>query len=157
MVTRCTSVPVVSVASRSSIGTNARFSRNSAPPICISAAPAGVSHRTVGRPEALVVAKALPGSFKSTKRFMSATRAPADSLANASLLRAVKKRTNSFWLCEHAAESTSRSAAVGPLAALGGVAGLSATRELDSCAVTCHVNSQDSVLRRRNLANIFCG
>src|SRR5208282_5162963 len=115
---------VESVASRNSTGINATLSRVSAPPIWISAAPAGVSQRTMGRPEGLVVTEGLPGSLSSTKRFMNATRDAGAIRENDSLLRAVRKRSKSFWLCEQAAVSTSRSAADGPLGAVVCAAGI---------------------------------
>jgi hypothetical protein len=67
---------------------------------------------------------------------MKATRAAGAMRANDSLLRAVRKREKSFWLCEQAAVKTSRRAASGPFGdadeaeAEAEAEGL----ELDSCA-----------------------
>ena len=64
------------MASRRSTGIKAMLSRVARRlPIWISAAPAGVSQRTMGRPEGLAVTEGVPGSLRSTKRFMKATRA----------------------------------------------------------------------------------
>src|SRR5882724_2086295 len=126
-----TFAPIVSVASRTSTGRKARLSAISAPPICASAAPPGVSQRTSGLPDAPVTSAGLPGSSSSTKRFISATRAPGVSVPKVSAFRAVRNFVNSRSFCEQAAESASRSARLGPVTALGGLLpGL----ELDSCA-----------------------
>src|SRR5580658_2654584 len=134
---------VESVASRKLTGMNATLSRVSAPPIRISAAPAGVSQRTMGRPEGLAVTEGLPASLRSTNRFMKATRAAGAMRLNASLLRAVRNRAKSFWLCEQAAIKTSRSAADGPFGEVGGAE----ESELDSCAETPVMKNTSSTAR----------
>src|SRR5204862_7925772 len=96
------------------MGRNAILSRWSAPPICISVVTSGVWQRRIGRPAGFADTLGLPGSFSSTKRFMNARRAGGVMRENASLLRAVRKRTNSVWFWEQAAASTVFNAALGP-------------------------------------------
>src|SRR3984957_16716098 len=154
--------PEESVASRKSTGRNATLSRVSAPPIWISAAPAGVSQRTMGRPAGLAVTAGLPASLSRTNRFMKATRAAGAMRENDSLLRAVRKLANSFWLCEQAAFRTSRSAADGPFGEAAWAAGF----PLDSCAEAPLASGSSSAVRRsavavtvffRNFTSILCG
>src|ERR1700676_908001 len=137
--------PEESVASRKSTGKNAILSRVSVPPIWISAAPAGVSQRTMGRPAGLAVTEGLPGSLRSTNRFMKATRAAGAMREKDSLLRAVRKRAKSFWLCEQAAVRTSRSAADGPFGEPAWAAGF----EPDACAEAPLASGSSSAVRRR--------
>src|SRR6266404_4154128 len=135
--TRIALAPVASVASRTSTGRNARLSEISAPPICNSAAPAGVSQRIVGRPEPVGSREGLPVSFKSTKRFMSATRAEGVRCAKVSAFRAVRYLEKACSFCEQAADKASRKAAVGAsgaIAAAVGAAVLTCGAELLSCA-----------------------
>src|SRR5208282_459934 len=162
MVTWIALASVESVASRNSTGRNATLSRVSAPPIWISAAPAGVSQRTMGRPEGLAVTEGLPGSLRSTKRFMKATRAAGAMRKNDSLLRTVRKRAKSFWLCEQAAVRTSRSAVDGPFCELGCEAGV----ELESCPEAAPASDNNSAARTsagtlkaivRNFTSVLCG
>src|SRR6266849_6190577 len=133
--TRIALAPVVSVASRTSTGRNARLSEISAPPICNSAAPAGVSQRIVGRPEPVGSREGLPVSFKSTKRFMSATRAEGVRWAKVSAFRAVRYLDKDCSLCQQAANRASRKAAVGASGAFVEAAAVPAcAAELLSCA-----------------------
>src|SRR5207245_9046951 len=91
------------------------LSRISAPPICISVVTLGVSQRTIGRPEAFRDTLALPGSLRSTNRFIRATRAEGVMRENASLLCAVRYRVKSFELWEQAAARMSLSVPPGPV------------------------------------------
>src|ERR1700688_4305258 len=151
-------LPTVSVASRTSIGRKARLSAVSAPPICSSAAPAGVWHCTVGRPEGLGRSDGLPGSLRSTKRFIKATRAEGVRRAKVSALRAVRNFANDCSLCEQAAEMASRSAAAGePGTAVAGELALASAREPDSCAGRyCAGKNPSAISRRKRLGNNFC-
>src|SRR5258706_3920195 len=163
--TRITLAPVVSVASRTCTGRKARLSEISAPPICNSAAPPGVSHWMVGRPEALGSREGLPGSFKSTKRFMSATRAAGVRCAKVSALRAVRNLEKDCSLCEQAADKASRKAAVGAsgaIAAAVGAAVLTCGAELLSCAGATDPQSNSTAAkanlndRARRTTSILC-
>src|SRR4029077_19676415 len=72
----------------------------------------------------------------STKRFINAKRAVGVMRVNASRLRAVRKRANSVWFWEQAAERTAFSAPLGPpvfIGSLGAVVLLPPGLELDSC------------------------
>src|SRR5579871_262874 len=139
--------PTVSVASRISTGSSARLSSTSAPPICISAAPTGVSQRTSGRPAAPVIRDGLPGSFSSTNRFINATRAPAVSVAKVCALRVVRYLVNSVSSCRHAAANACRNARLGPVNGVAfpvGAAGGAPTLfgfELDSWAASAQVTA----------------
>src|ERR1700687_1222135 len=133
--TRITLAPVVSVASRTSTGRKARLSEISAPPICNSAAPPGVCQWTVGRPEPVGSREGLPGSFKSTNRFMNATRAKGGRWAKVFTFRDVRNLEKDCSLCEQAADKASRKAAVGASGAfVAGVTVLPGAAELVSCA-----------------------
>src|SRR5215468_9508710 len=57
--------------------------------------------------------EALPASLSSTKRFMKEMRAVGVSCEKVCALRAVRNLAKSFWLCAHAADKASRSAALG--------------------------------------------
>src|SRR5260221_11085815 len=82
----------------------------------------------VGRPEALGNREGLPGSFKSTKRFMSATRAEGVRCAKVSALRAVRNFEKACSLCEQAADKASRKAAVGAPRAIAAAVGAAVLR-----------------------------
>src|ERR1700738_1529654 len=89
----------------------------------------------VGRPEALGSREGLPGSFKRTKRFMSATRAAGVRCAKVSAFRVVRNLEKACSLCEQAADKASRRAAVGASGApVAGVALLACGGELLFCA-----------------------
>ena len=133
----CALAPVESVASWSSSGKNATLSWMSAPPICISVVPPGVSQRTMGRPEGFAEIAALPGSPRRTKRFISARRAAGVMREKESLLRTVRKRANSVWFWAQAAASALLKALPGALcaeAALDALAELGSGFERESCA-----------------------
>src|SRR5216684_12395 len=159
ILTRTALLPTVSVASRTSTGRKARLSAVSAPPICSSAAPPGVWQCTMGRPEGLGSSEGLPGSLRSTKRFIKATRAEGVRCAKVSALRAVRNFAKACSLCEQAAEMASRRAAVGEPGALA-VAELALPavgRELDSCArMHCAGKNASRVSKRNRLGEIFC-
>src|SRR5437879_8852281 len=141
------------------MGRNAILSRSSAPPICISVVTSGVWQRRMGRPAGFADAVGLPGSFRSTKRFINATRAGGVMRENASLLRAVRKRTNSVWFWEQAAESTAFSAALGPpifVVSLGVFAELPPGLELESCERAFAAVSRMAQLRKKSSPRIFC-
>src|ERR1700730_15455586 len=88
-----------------------------------------------GRPEADGSRDGWPDSFKSTKRFISATRAAGVRCANVSAFRAVRNLEKDCSLCEQAANKASRKAAVGASGApVAGVALLACGAELLSCA-----------------------
>src|SRR5579859_667495 len=151
-------LPTVSVASRTSTGRKARLSADSAPPICSSAAPAGVWHCTVGRPEGLGRSEGLPGSLRSTKRFIKATRAEGVRRAKVSALRAVRNFANDCSLCEQAAEMASRSAAAGePGRLVTAELELASGGELDSCAGKyCAVEEARAISRRKRMGSTRC-
>src|ERR1700730_16686827 len=89
-----------------------------------------------GRPEADGSREGWPDSFKSTKRFISATRAAGVRCANVSAFRAVRNLEKDCSLCEQAANKASRKAAVGASGAFVAEAAiLSCAVELLSCAV----------------------
>src|SRR5712692_7942234 len=156
ILTRTALLPTVSVASRTSTGRKARLSAVSAPPICSSAAPPGVWQCTMGRPEGLGSSEGLPGSLRSTKRFIKATRAEGVRCAKVSALRAVRNLAKACSLCEQAAEMASRSAAVGEPGALAAAElALAIGRELDSCARTHSVGKNASRASGRNRTGIF--
>src|SRR2546421_5565849 len=135
--------------------TYAMLSRRSVPPTCISVVTSGVWQRRVGRPAGFADAVGLPGSFRSTKRFINATRAGGVMRENASLLRAVRKRTNSVWFWEQAAESTAFSAALGPSVAVVSLAVLPPGLELESCERAFAVASRMAPLRKKIRPHIF--
>jgi hypothetical protein len=69
----------------------------------------------------------------------------------ASLFRAVRKRTNSVWFWEQAAESTAFRAALGPplfAGSLGVLAELPSGLELDSCASALAAASRKAQLKK---------
>src|SRR5260370_10571687 len=116
----------------------------------------------MGRPEGLAVTDGLPASLSNTKRFMNATRAAGAMREKDSLLRPVRKREKSFWLCEQAAVRTSRRAADGPFGELGCTAGA----ELDSCAEAQRTSNRNKAVRTincavpmvfRNFTSVLCG
>src|SRR5260370_38674988 len=108
------------------------------------------------RPEGLGSSEGLPGSLRSTKRFIKATRAEGVRCAKVCALRAVRELAKACSLCEHAAEMASRSAAVGePGALAAGELALAIGRELDSCARTHSVGKNASRASGRNRTGIF--
>jgi hypothetical protein len=123
----------------------------------------------MGRPVGFDEVVGLPGSFRSTKRFINATRAGGDIRENASLLRTVRKRTKPAWFWEQVAVSTAFSAPLGPPLlgdSLDAPAELSIGLELDSCEAAFAAASRREQLskksRLRNLnfrkcTSILCG
>src|ERR1700726_341257 len=100
----------------------------------------------VGRPEADGSREALPGWFKSTKRFIRATRAEGVRCANVSAFLVVRNLEKDCSLCVQAANKASRSAAVGASGAFAtGGAPPTGVAELDSCAAKAEAKTSISV------------
>src|ERR1700738_4747263 len=119
----------------------------------------------VGRPEALGSREGLPGSFKRTKRFMSATRAAGVRCAKVSAFRVVRNLEKACSLCEQAADKASRRAAVGASGATAAAVGavvLACGAELLSCAGATDPKSNSAggkanlTKRARRTTSILC-
>src|SRR5260370_10420840 len=108
------------------------------------------------RPGGVGSSEGLPGSLRSTKRFIKATRVEGVRCAKVSALRGVRNLAKACSLCEQAAEMASRSAAAGEPGALAAAEpGSAAGRELDSCARTHRIGKNASRASGRNRTGIF--
>src|SRR2546429_504761 len=113
----------------------------------------------MGRPAGFADARGLPGPFSHQKRFIHAKRAGRGIQANPSLLRGGRKRTNSVWFWEQAAESTAFSAALGPpilVVSLGALGELPPGLELEPCERAFAAVSRMAELRKKTGPRIFC-
>src|SRR5579859_4360263 len=102
----------------------------------------------MGRPTELAEVLGLPGSLKSTNRFINSVRAATVSLEKDSVLRVVRSFLKATSSCEHAATRTSRSAEAGPATTAAGGACISVPRELDSCAAQSPANTKAPASKR---------